>query len=80
MKKTNRRIALAVVLTLCITLLAGTITVRASISEDIGVRWWRMNQAHEGAEIARRLGGVAKAMAEQWSDFILNGDPQMTLF
>ena len=71
MKKNNRRIALAVVLTLCITLLAGTITVRASISEDIGVRWWRMNQAHEGAEIARRLGGDnAAALAyfgAQWT-------------
>ena len=35
-----------------------------------------------GASKARSktFGGVAKAMAEQWSDFILNGDSQMTLF
>lgn len=56
MKKLNRKIALAVVLTLCITLLAGTITARASISEDIGVCWWQKNKAHEGAEAARALG------------------------
>lgn len=72
MKKLNRKIALAVVLTLCITLLAGTITARASISDDIGVKWWKMNQAHEGAEIARRLGGDnAAALAyfgAQWTE------------
>lgn len=33
-----------------------------------------------GKARSKTFNGVAKAMAEQWSDFILNGDPQMTLF
>ena len=72
MKKTNRRIALAVVLTLCITLLAGTITARASISDDIGVCWWQKNKAHEGAEAARALGCtdeyVLKWFGNKWTE------------
>ena len=72
MKKLNRKIALAVVLTLCITLLAGTITARASISDDIGVRWWRMNTAHQGAECARALGCtdeyVLKWFGDRWTE------------
>ena len=72
MKKTNRRIALEVVLTLCITLLAGTITARASISDDIGVCWWQKNKAHEGAEAARALGCtdeyVLKWFGNKWTE------------
>lgn len=72
MKKLNRKIALAVVLTLCITLLAGTITARASISEDIGVCWWQKNKAHEGAEAARALGCtdeyVLKWFGNKWTE------------
>lgn len=52
-------------------MLGGVISARASIDEDIGVRWWRMNQAHEGAEIARRLGGdnanVLAYFGQQWT-------------
>ena len=72
MKKLNRKIALAVVLTLCITLLAGTITARASISDDIGVCWWQKNKAHEGAEAARALGCtdeyVLKWFGNKWTE------------
>ena len=72
MKKTNRRIALEVVLTLCITLLAGTITARASVSDDIGVCWWQKNKAHEGAEAARALGCtdeyVLKWFGNKWTE------------
>ena len=72
MKKTNRRIALAVVLTLCITLLAGTITARANIDGDIGVCWWKMNRAHDGAEAARALGCtdeyVLKWFGDRWTE------------
>ena len=67
----KKRILQLIILGLAIGGLLGTITARASISDDIGVKWWRMNQAHEGAEIARRLGGDnAAALAyfgEQWT-------------
>ena len=60
------------VLTLCITLLAGTITARASISDDIGVCWWQKNKAHEGAEAARALGCtdeyVLKWFGNKWTE------------
>ena len=72
MKKLNRKIALAVVLTLCITLLAGTITARANIDGDIGVCWWKMNRAHDGAEAARALGCtdeyVLKWFGDRWTE------------
>ena len=67
----KKRIVQLIILGLAIGGLLGTITARASISDDIGVKWWRMNQAHEGAEIARRLGGDnAAALAyfgERWT-------------
>ena len=67
----KKRIVQLIILALAIGGLLGTITARASISDDIGVKWWRMNQAHEGAEIARRLGGDnAAALAyfgAQWT-------------
>lgn len=67
----KKRILQLIILGLAIGGLLGTITARASISDDIGVKWWRMNQAHEGAEIARRLGGDnAAALAyfgAQWT-------------
>lgn len=72
MKINKKRIALFLVLVLSITALAGTITARANISDDIGIRWWRMNQAHDGAEICRRLGGDNEAalayFGQQWTD------------
>lgn len=52
-------------------ILGGIVEARASISDDIGVCWWKMNQAHEGAEIARRLGGdneqVLSYFGQQWT-------------
>ena len=67
----KKRIVQLIILGLAIGGLLGTITARASNSDDIGVKWWRMNQAHEGAEIARRLGGDnAAALAyfgAQWT-------------
>ena len=67
----KKRIVQLIILGLAIGGLLGTITARANISDDIGVKWWRMNQAHEGAEIARRLGGDnAAALAyfgAQWT-------------
>lgn len=67
----KKRIVQLIILGLAIGGLLGTITARASISDDIGVKWWKMNQAHEGAEIARRLGGDnAAALAyfgAQWT-------------
>ena len=66
----KRRLLVALLVALSLTL-GSVVTARASISEDIGVRWWQMNQAHEGAEIARRLGGDnAAALAyfgERWT-------------
>ena len=67
----KKRILQVIILVLAIGGLLGTITARANISDDIGVKWWKMNQAHEGAEIARRLGGDnATALAyfgAQWT-------------
>ena len=65
-----KKILIPILIALSI-MLGGVISARASIDEDIGVRWWRMNQAHEGAEIARRRGGDnASALAyfgQQWT-------------
>lgn len=65
-----KKILIPILIALSI-MLGGVMTARASIDEDIGVRWWRMNQAHEGAEIARRLGGdnaIALAyFGQQWT-------------
>ena len=67
----KKRILQVIILVLAIGGLLGTITARANISDDIGACWWKMNQAHEGAEIARRLGGDnAAALAyfgAQWT-------------
>ena len=67
----KKRLLQLIILALAIGGLLGTITARANISDDIGVKWWKMNQAHEGAEIARRLGGDnAAALAyfgAQWT-------------
>lgn len=65
-----KKILIPILIALSI-MLGGVISARASIDENIGVRWWRMNQAHEGAEIARALGGDnAAALAyfgAQWT-------------
>ena len=65
-----KKILIPILIALSI-MLGGVMTARASIDEDIGVRWWRMNQAHEGAEIARRLGGdnanVLAYFGQQWT-------------
>ena len=51
--------AIVIILLCCLSVsLGGAICARAAISDDVGVRWWRMNKAHEGAEIARALGGI----------------------
>ena len=66
-----RKILLPLLVVLSLVL-GSVLTARAATSEDVGVCWWRMNQAHEGAEIARRLGGDnASALAyfgQQWTD------------
>lgn len=66
-----KKILIPILIALSI-MLGGVISARASIDEDIGVRWWRMNKAHEGAEIARALGGDnAAALAyfgQQWTE------------
>ena len=60
MRKTNRKIAMAVVLTLCITLLAGTITVRASANDEVLLSSMayteRMEKIHWVADALRSLG------------------------
>lgn len=60
-----------IILVLIAVILGGVVNARASIDGDIGIRWWRMNQAHEGAEIARRLGGDNAAalsyFGQQWT-------------
>lgn len=65
-----KKILIPILIALSI-MLGGVISARASIDEDIGIRWWRMNKAHEGAEIARALGGDnAAALAyfgAQWT-------------
>ena len=65
-----KKILIPILIALSI-MLGGVISARASIDEDIGIRWWRMNQAHEGAEIARRLGGdnasVLAYFGQQWT-------------
>ena len=67
-----RRSRLLIVALVALSLILGSvITARAATSEDVGIRWWRMNKAHEGAEIARALGGDnAAALAyfgAQWT-------------
>lgn len=60
-----------IILVLIAVILGGVVNARASIDGDIGIRWWRMNQAHEGAEIARALGGDNSAalayFGERWT-------------
>lgn len=73
MKKGNKlyKAVSALILSLCCVFLTGVISVRASGENAIGVKWWTMNQAHEGAEIARRLGGDNEAalayFGQQWT-------------
>lgn len=67
-----RRSRLLIVALVALSLILGSVvTARAATSEDVGIRWWRMNKAHEGAEIARALGGDnAAALAyfgAQWT-------------
>lgn len=64
--------AIVLILLCCLSVsLGGAICARAAISDDVGVRWWRMNKAHEGAEICRRLGGDNSAalayFGERWT-------------
>lgn len=70
MKKNLKKLLLPLLVVLSITL-GCIVTATASISDDIGVCWWTKNQAHEGAEICRRLGGDnAAALAyfgERWT-------------
>ena len=56
MKRLTKPLAVIILVVLGV-ILGGIVTAKAAISDDIGVRWWRMNKAHEGAEIARALGG-----------------------
>lgn len=71
MKKWTVKWLGAFTLVILAIVLIGVVQARASISEDIGIKWWRMNQAHEGAEIARRLGGDNEAalayFGQQWT-------------
>lgn len=69
--------AAVIILVILGVLLAGTVYARAASSEEIGVCWWRMNKAHEAADICRALGyenGTAEqkaALAEfgkTWTD------------
>lgn len=70
MKRLTKPLAVIILVVLGV-ILGGIVTAKAAISDDIGVKWWRMNKAHEGAEIARALGGDnAAALAyfgERWT-------------
>lgn len=71
MKHKLTKVSAVTILVVLGVALLGLIYARADASGEIGVRWWRMNQAHEGAEIARRLGGdnaaVLKYFGDQWT-------------
>ena len=70
MKRLTKPLAVIILVVLGV-ILGGIVTAKAAISDDIGVRWWRMNKAHEGAEIARALGGDNSAalayFGERWT-------------
>ena len=70
MKRFKKVISWAVLICL-VCVLTGTVYANVNVNEQIGVKWWRMNQAHEGAEIARRLGGDNEAVlsyfGQQWT-------------
>ena len=70
MKRLAKPLAVIIIVVLGV-ILGGIVTAKAAISDDIGVKWWRMNKAHEGAEIARALGGDNSAalayFGERWT-------------
>lgn len=70
MKRLTKPLAVIILVVLGV-ILGGIVTAKAAISDDIGVKWWRMNKAHEGAEIARALGGDNSAalayFGERWT-------------
>ena len=70
MKRFKKLISWAVLICL-VCVLSGTVYANANVNGQIGVKWWTMNQAHEGAEICRRLGGDNAAalvyFGERWT-------------
>ena len=68
----KKKLVQLVILALAIGGLLGTITARANIDGDIGVCWWKMNRAHDGAEAARALGCtdeyVLKWFGDRWTE------------
>lgn len=70
MKRFKKLISWAVLICL-VCVLTGTVYANTNIHDQIGVKWWTMNQAHEGAEICRRLGGDNSAalayFGERWT-------------
>ena len=70
MKRFKKIVSWAVLICL-VCVLSGTVYANTNIHDQIGVKWWTMNQAHDGAEICRRLGGDnAAALAyfgERWT-------------
>ena len=70
MKRFKKLISWAVLICL-VCVLTGTVYANVNVNEQIGVKWWTMNQAHEGAEICRRLGGDNSAalayFGERWT-------------
>ena len=70
MKRLKKIVSWAVLICL-VCVLSGTVYANTNIHDQIGVKWWTMNQAHDGAEICRRLGGDnAAALAyfgERWT-------------
>lgn len=69
--KRFKKIVSWVALICLVCVLTGTVYANTNIQDQIGVKWWTMNQAHDGAEICRRLGGDnAAALAyfgERWT-------------
>ena len=69
--KRFKRIVSWVALICLVRILTGTVYANTNIQDQIGVKWWTMNQAHDGAEICRRLGGDNSAalayFGERWT-------------
>ena len=69
--KRFKRIVSWVALICLVCILTGTVYANTNIQDQIGVKWWTMNQAHDGAEICRRLGGDNSAalayFGERWT-------------
>ena len=70
MKRFKKIVSWAVLICL-VCVLTGTVYANTNIQDQIGVKWWTMNQAHDGAEICRRLGGDNSAalayFGERWT-------------